>query len=250
MGKVTVKHYLNTNICVQKLNESDGKPLNDEILHPVYVQISFVRKTTQIRSYTEMYLTIKDYEHYQTGDYEKMDNAQEIKKYLVPEPKRIQTAIEYILKRNEKANEDKDFPKENLTISKFDDIRYDVEDLLGLMEYQLIEHSWGYLAISSQRYLSDRNSIDIHHVFRIENNLLDSLNIIKNVTGYDLRPFFPQKELLFWENIGFLIRRYEDEGYTLIDFIENHESLINQVKEIKDKDIFIQEIKDLIYWIL
>ena len=138
MGKVTVKHYLNTNICVQKLNESDGKPLNDEILHPVYVQISFARKTTQIRSYTEMYLTIKDYEHYQTGDYEKMDNAQEIKKYLVPEPKRIQTAIEYILKRNEKANEDKDFPKENLTISKFDDIRYDVEDLLGLMEYQLI----------------------------------------------------------------------------------------------------------------
>ena len=39
MGKVTVKHYLNTNICVQKLNESDGKPLNDEILHPVYVHL-------------------------------------------------------------------------------------------------------------------------------------------------------------------------------------------------------------------
>lgn len=40
-----------------------------------------------------------------------MDNAQEIKKYLVPEPKRIQTAIEYILKRNEKPMKIKIFPK-------------------------------------------------------------------------------------------------------------------------------------------
>lgn len=250
MGKVTVKHYLNTNICVQELNKSDGKPLNGEILHPVYVQISFARKTTQIRSYTEICLTINDYEYYQAGDYEKIANAQEIKKHLVPEPKRIQTAIEYLLERNEKASEDKNFPKEDLTINKFDDIRCEVEDLLGLMEYQLIKYSWEYLAISGQRYLSDYKSIDIHDVFKIENNLLDSLGIIKHITGYDLKPFFPQKELLFWKNIGFLINRYKKEGYSLIDFIENHESLINQVKEIKNKKIFIQEVKELIYWVL
>lgn len=249
MKKVTVKHYLNTNICIRRLNEFNEKPLNDEILYPIYVQITFARKTTQIRSYTEMNLTIKDYEYYQAGCYEKMTNVQEVKKYLIPEPKRIQTAIEYLLKRNEEISEDKNFPWENLTINKFDDIRYEVEDLLGLMQDRLIDHSWSYLAIISQRYLRDPKSVDIHDAFRLNNNLLDSLNIIKHVTGYDLTPFFSQKELLFWKNIGFLINRYKEEGYSFIDFIVNHEALINQVKEIKNKDTFIQEVKKLIYWI-
>ncbi|MCS3211316.1 hypothetical protein NXX89_07210 [Bacteroides thetaiotaomicron] len=249
MKKVTVKHYLNTNIGFHELNKSNGKPLNDEIFYPIYVQITFARKTTQIRSYTEMILTIKDYEYYQAGCYEKMTDVQDVKKYLVPEPKRIQMAIEYLLKRNEEISKNKNFPWEDLTINKFDDIRFEVEDLLGLMEDKLIDHGWMYLAIISQRFLKDPKSVDIHDAFRLEHNLLDSLNIIKHVTGYDLTPFFSQEELLFWKNINFLINRYKEEGYSFIDFIVNHEALINQAKEIKNKDTFIQEIKKLIYWI-
>lgn len=245
MKKVTVKHYLNTNIVMRELNPSNGEYLNDKILHPVYVQISFARRTTQIRSYTEILLTDEDYEYYKCGNYEKMTNTEKIKTHLVPEPQRIKAAIEYLLKRSEN-NINKNDILLDRTVNKFDDIRYDVEHLMEPMEYKLVEYSWNFMAICSERWLQEADSIDIHDVFNLNKNLLDNLDIIKRITDYDLTPFFSHKEIVFWENINFLIKKYEKEDYSFIDFVNNYDSLIKATNEIKDKNVFITEMKALI----
>lgn len=62
--KVTVKHYLNKKITV---NKTDKKSIEnglffDEPVFPVYVQITFNRKTTTIKSSTNKYFTENEYE--------------------------------------------------------------------------------------------------------------------------------------------------------------------------------------------
>lgn len=61
MGKITVKHYLNTR--VSPLDLEDGKEY-----YPIYIQVTHKRRTTQIRSFTEIFCTIAGVEQYtQTG---------------------------------------------------------------------------------------------------------------------------------------------------------------------------------------
>lgn len=242
MKKVTVKHYLNTNISIQEL-APNGKYLNDIIYHPIYVQITFARKTTQIRSYTGIFLTSEDYTYYKNGIYEKMADAEKVK-YLICEPKRIQSAIEYLLNKRENDVDRTDFLSGGI-INKFDDIRGDVEELMQPMEVKLIEFGWSYLNMISNRCLKEK-TMDIHNVFRIDMNLVTILNIIKQKTNYDLALFFEKGELNFWNNINLLIEKYEKEEYSFIDFIENYDSLINSVEGIKDKRKFIGEIEGLI----
>lgn len=242
MKKVTVKHYLNTNISLRQM-DSNGKYLNDMVYHPVYIQISFARKTTQIRSYTEILLTKKDYEYYQNGDYEKIINVESFKS-LICEPKRVQSAIEYLLNKRENDSHKNDFLSGG-AINKFDDIRYDVENLMEPLEFKLIELGWEYLAFTRKQWLK-MDVIDIHDAFRIDENLLKSLNIIKQTTNFDLSPFFPQTELEFWNNVNLLIERYKEDEFSFIDFIGNYESLIKSIDEIKNKNAFIKEITDLI----
>lgn len=243
MKKVTVKHYLNANIIIRELDSKGEYKQENIIYHPVYIQISFARRTTQIRSYTEVYLTEKDYEYYKNGDYEKMTNAK-IAKHLTHEPQRVKAAIEYLLnKREGEINKIDVLPSG--TINKFDDIRYDVENLMEPLDIKLIELGWAYLAMVKQRHLHKETNY-LHDAFRLDENLIKSLNLIKQVTGYDLASFFPQKEIVFWKNVNFLIERYRSEEYSFIDFVGNYDSLIESMDEIEDRNTFIKEIKDLI----
>lgn len=243
MKKVTVKHYLNANIIIRELDSKDEYKQNSIIYHPVYIQISFARRTTQIRSYTEIILTERDYEYYKNGDYEKMSKVEKAK-HLTRELQGVKAAIEYLLNKRE-AEFNKGDILQSGTINKFDDIRYDVENLMEPLEVKLIEFGWAYLAMASQRY-PHMETNNLHNAFRLDENLIISLNLIKQVTGYDLTSFFPRKEIVFWKNVNFLIEKYRSEEYSFMDFVGSYDSLIESIDEIEDKNTFIKEIKDLI----
>lgn len=57
VGKITVKHYLNTSI------ESENKPANKKE-YPIYVLITANRRTTRIKSLTDLYFTEKKFDEY------------------------------------------------------------------------------------------------------------------------------------------------------------------------------------------
>ena len=57
VGKITVKHYLNTSVKRKGKNPED-------IEYPIYIQITANRKTTQIRSLTNIYLSEKEFDEY------------------------------------------------------------------------------------------------------------------------------------------------------------------------------------------
>lgn len=57
VGKITVKHYLNTSV------KRKGKSPED-IEYPLYIQITANRKTTQIRSLTNIYFSEKEFDEY------------------------------------------------------------------------------------------------------------------------------------------------------------------------------------------
>ncbi len=54
LGKITVKHFLNTNISTKQFSPEfkteDGKITKSVELYPLYVKITFMRKTTQMKS--------------------------------------------------------------------------------------------------------------------------------------------------------------------------------------------------------
>jgi hypothetical protein len=69
MGKITVKHYLNTDRKEEQIRSysigEDGFIVNEEdIDYPVYIQITVNRKTTKLRSFTNRLLTKKEFSKY------------------------------------------------------------------------------------------------------------------------------------------------------------------------------------------
>ncbi len=81
MGKITIKHYLNKNIkCLDKIS--------NEVEHPIYIQITANRKTTQIRSLTDYLMSEKDFASYELYTIAKFDsNIEEITKEFLNEVK-------------------------------------------------------------------------------------------------------------------------------------------------------------------
>lgn len=69
MGKITVKHYLNTDRKEEQIRSysigENGFILNEEdIDYPIYLQITANRKTTKLRSFTNGLLTKKEFAKY------------------------------------------------------------------------------------------------------------------------------------------------------------------------------------------
>jgi hypothetical protein len=70
VGKITIKHYLNTEVKEGRAEayvpSHDGLELYDpETSYPVYLIITFNRKTTKLRSYTKVQLRRTEFNYYQ-----------------------------------------------------------------------------------------------------------------------------------------------------------------------------------------
>lgn len=118
MGKITVKHYLNTDVSSSLI--MDGK-----IFYPVYLKITSNRKTTKLRSFTKHTLTESQFENYLTKASDKSieNNSDNINFQLIKEINSVTMILDYYY--NTKMESQTDYPMRlvlDFFLSDFDSV--------------------------------------------------------------------------------------------------------------------------------
>ncbi len=121
MGKITVKHYLNTDtkgeqMKVFSLSGDEFKIDEKNTLYPVYLQITVNRKTTKLRSYTSVVLYKPEFESYlKRGTYvgEKKEKDYNTGHYLSNEIESVKQSLNYFY--NIKEGNQEEYPIKNVT---------------------------------------------------------------------------------------------------------------------------------------
>ena len=232
MGKITVKHYLNTKI----------KPeiRDNENCYPVYVQITMRRKTTQYRSLTFCTLSETEFNNYIKGhsyNADFIDRGIFTKEYFEKEPERIQKAIEFITNGwNFK-----------LSQSSFDLIWSWVKDLFLIWTDEgLISGMWGYIECNT-------NKAKIYKPFNKKYTLTDSIKTLNKVLHIDIKDKIIKEDLELWNNVTLLLKHYGKKSI-YIDFVCTYKNEIKKIKGIKNKEEFIKMIQkitaDEMYYLL
>ncbi|WP_370860943.1 hypothetical protein [Parabacteroides faecis] len=184
MGKITVKHYLNTDVQKEQLvsyhlDKECNFVLNEnEILYPVYLQITVNRKTTKLRSTTQCRLTKSDFLKYtQKGTYggEKQSNAYNTTYYLKNEIEQITTSLDYFYNK-QKGDQKKVSIKNvvNFYMKDFDSptfLKHVNTETLFTLEYEkykyihdIIKEDVNPLAVES--FFSEQLKIDLYSLSR------------------------------------------------------------------------------------
>jgi hypothetical protein len=224
MGKVTIKHYLNTKVQPEKIN--------NENYYPVYIQITINRKTTQYKSislakFTEIefsnYIQGKDYK----ADFVGMGVAQ--KGYFEKEPERIKQAFEYMIEHYSSDKIDKDSIKNMWA--------WVSGHFLMWTKTQLIEQCWDYK-------INTEKKNKFYKPFNKENTLTENIEIINKEFGADISNKFESEDLEFWNNVRLLIKRL-GKNSIYIDFLGNYKNEIGKIKNITNKEKFIKEIEEI-----
>ena len=109
MGKITVKHYLNTDIqseqlCAYSISENNFVLEEKETLYPVYLLITVNRRTTKLRSLTGRVLCKSDFETYiNSGTYcgEKKQCNKNLTYYLKSEIEYVTASLDYFYNKQQ-----------------------------------------------------------------------------------------------------------------------------------------------------
>lgn len=229
MGKVTVKHYLNTKI--------QPEIINNENYYPVYIQITINRKTTQYRSISLQKLSEKDFDNYIKGnDYNANFDKHgiESKEYFEKEPERIQKAFEFIIK-----------------VYKFESFKESDKGVFDIMwgwisglfllwtDNALITSTWNYLIDI------DNTKEKFYNPFNKDISLVESINDLNKSFGVDIKDKIPKDDLELWNNIRLIIRNLK-KWSVYIDFVCNYKTEIDNTKGIANKEKFKEAMKYII----
>ncbi|MDR1115839.1 MAG: hypothetical protein LBL33_06810 [Tannerella sp.] len=244
MGKITIKHYLNTKIAPSIINDGYLKPFSvsttgkDNEFYPLYVQITQNRKTTQIKSLTEAKLTISGFQTFvEQGTFYRKDGY-----YCFSEDGRTHGTRRLVRPENE-------IKLIKLCYEYYQGIGRQLDDndpytplstkLLRLMrgvEETLLKTAW--LHIPNQETILD--------AFNQEYTILDSIEIIKNACGFDIYDFISPKVLMLFKSVDILSKLFGDD-ITYIEFISSDfESKIQSINGTSEmKRIFLYYAKFL-----
>lgn len=228
MGKITVSHYLHTKV----------KPIiysiDNKEYYPIYTQITFNRKTTQIRSFTTATATIEGFsslydnsvitnEVLFTHPYN--DNLTIIDA-LAKEKKDIEQSIEYILAHK-------------MDISKRCDLKEVLKLFFVYVSEVLIESTFIEWLLSNN-VVPDKE-VDICDAFNERFTIYQSINLIKKHTKIDLSKNIDSKIWELSKSIYFYLKH--TDCLTFIDLVKSdYKSEINSIKSIKNKKIMIEFI--------
>lgn len=233
-SKITIKHYLEKKGNHISLN--GGK-----IGFPLYCQVTYKRKTTKFRSFTRAVMTDTGYDDYATKKI--IDN----KEVFIPtlnidkEIKLIESSIRNITKGNDDLNVlDKYFLKElkiyfepikerllkigwfffgHIDLSKPSEKEtkkaYSVSDIL---KYKPSEEE-NRLKKLYKNADETMNNKRFYESFNRENTLLENVYRVNTVLKTDIRPYFFNGTLLYWEIVELILINYKD--MTTIEFMEN-----------------------------
>jgi len=224
MGKITVKHYLNTKV--------QPEVINDENYYPVYIQITINRKTTAYRSISLTELTEIQFNKYIQG-YEYKANftglGVSVKEYFEKEPERIKKAFEYIIRH---------FKINKINKNNISNMWSWVNELfLMWTNRELIKSMWNYIEC-------DATKEKIYKPFNTECSLNDCIKSLNKNFDIDIKNKIPIEDLELWDNTDLLLKHFGKHSI-YIDFVCNYKYEIEKLKGIKNKERFIEIIKDV-----
>lgn len=232
-SKITIKHYLEKKGNHISLN--GGK-----IGFPLYCQVTYKRKTTKFRSFTLAVMTEIGFNDYSTK------NTINLKEAFIPnlniekEVKLIELSIENITKDNEDLNVlDKYFLielkiyfepiKERLLktgwfffgsidlskpIQKPRKKAYTVSEILNQKSSDE-EIRIGKLYKNTDETMNHKR---FYETFNQENTLLENIYRTNTILKTDIKPYFFNGTLLYWEIVELVLMYYKD--LTTIEFLE------------------------------
>lgn len=221
MGKITVKHYLNTRV----------KPLElaDREFYPIYVQVTVDRRTTQIRSFTNGMCTITGMQEYEkTGHFDKLEWFPSEPLNLNREQQRIEDAIKYIIRRK-------------IDISKKYSLRYALDQLFVPVKKVLLTNLWEWLIVDKGIFETEVEQKthygQLYNTLNPEFTISHNISEIKRLTGLDLTPYIYPRNLELSEDIDvFLDHIYQAGYYSFIDIITIDYTLIINSLKLHNKD--------------
>lgn len=232
MGKVTVKHYLEKKVKPTTIYGSI-------VAYPVYLRITVNRKTTQIRSLTEMLMSEVAFDNYKRTnkvDYDEsmIDTSVNQSMKLENEPELIKLCIETIIRQQR----DYDFSDRN------------VRQLVGIL---LLSASEALIKVAWQIEISGIPEIDSFvGSFNRQLSLVHSVKNFQKALGIDIVKFIPSDCFKRWQvvelteysggrNLTFVEFIYTDYTNTLIALSQNTSCrdycLISGVHNVTDEDI-------------
>lgn len=228
MGKITVKHYLNTRVAPLSPELFDGYEL-----YPIYVQVTYNRKTTQIRSFSEALSTIKgieylknnivdDKEIFYTGDANLLDA-------LRNEIRVIELGISYILQHN-------------IDISKTGhDLRDVLDKLLTPVSNILIDSFYIWIVAG---HVSDSNyNTALYGAFNHNRTISENISTIKKSTKLDLSDYIYPDDLALSQDIDIYIKK-TGKNLLYIDLVQS-DYLLNarKMKSLKNAPAFARYLQ-------
>lgn len=228
MGKITVKHYLNTKV----------KPIiysvDNKEYYPIYTQITYNRKTTQLRSFTTATATTN-------GFLDIIANKSDIKEVLFLHP------------YNENLNINNALEKEkNDIIQSIDYIlnhkinisgKYDLREVLELFFVYIseifIENTYTDWVCRKNNHIKETK---IYNAFNERFTLYESIKLIKTSINIDLSEYIDINDLELSKYIYYYLKH--TKNLTYIDLLRSdYKTEINSIKTIKNKDLMMQFVE-------
>ena len=270
-SKITVKHYLEKKVKPTVVYRD--LPLG----YPLYYRITYKTKTTNLRSFTGAVMTEKAYEQFKNTNkpdaYETNYKVAHINLKLENELFFLEKAIEEIAKSDENIEVFDKYFIENLK-TFFNDLQeclffqawlnYEQEIelknkrissgkiLKPLTVTQILnqkitktkediqfENQYKNIDESKRFFLEEQ----FYYIFNQEKSLIYSLNILKEVTGFDAFPYIHSNTLKLWHVIGLILRIHERTLF--IDFFINYD--VEKIIEANNQNIIVtdEEIKNI-----
>lgn len=196
MKKITIKHYLNTKVAPIIIY---GKVE----AYPLYLQFIVNRKTQQIKSLFDVYMSKKAFEEFRNGEtnYKKETN---IKNYVFDfdfedEPKQLETAIRFLLDNNIKFN---------LKSKCFREY---------ILEYQ--QRAFKVYRNEAAKIETKIDDVDdFINCFNLkEKTIIHCSKTIKEIAQTDILKYLPIDYIKIWQTVEFV--KVADNGKLYFDFI-------------------------------
>lgn len=216
-SKVTVKRYLETKV------KPVDKYFDNKLRYPLYYRITYKRKTTNVKSFTGLYLTNEVLQKLE-------ENPKDFDQKVVNELDYLKIALQDIINKNPDIEifdndlilkikiyfEDLNTSLLYLGWIKFD---YNCENDINISEQNNNDFNSPYSEFGKESKFYQNQ---FYGVFNKENTLLVNLYYIKKVTGFDLKPYIHKETLKVWYVISLVLTEFSKPN-RFIDLFINYD---------------------------
>jgi len=221
MGKITVKHYLNTDVKKITTTKVISSDVGDGIAYlrdengyfPIYLQITVNRKTTKIRSLTHIRLSKKEYKQYSENEpYDSEQKTIFVNGTLKEELDFVHRILEYFI-----------------NIKNYDYTKYDIRDIITYysdrVQQALVPYANKYIKDSFHR---NAHIADLSKIIDFKSNYpKDIISILNKTLSFDLTTFLTEREKQCIDCFSYFISLLPEVYLTsvnirLIDWLNGH----------------------------